>query len=163
MSRPIAWSAAALAAALAVAAIVFLLERAPSGPVEPAWDRQACAHCRMHLSERGFASQLHTEEGEVLFFDDPGCLFLWQAERGVEAAAIYHHHLREERWLAESETGFVRVDPTPMAWGFGAVERNAPGALAPEAARREVLRSRGAASPTSRMRSEEEGHGQPAH
>lgn len=139
MSPRIAGIAAGLAALLAVAAAVVLLERAPSGPVEPAWDRQACAHCRMHLSERGFAAQLQTAEGEILHFDDPGCLFLWRAESGAAAAAIYFHHLREERWLAEAEAGFVRVAPTPMGWGFGAVERDAAGAVTAAIASAEIL------------------------
>lgn len=159
MSRPAVWTAVALAAALAVVAAVLVLERAPSGPVEPAWDRQACAHCRMHLSERGFAAQLHTADGEVLHFDDPGCLWLWQREQGVATAAIYYHHLREERWLAEADTGFVRFDPTPMAWGFAAVERGTPGARAPEEARRAVLEPDGAAAPAGGRN----GHGEPAH
>lgn len=139
MTRRVAWLAVALAAALAGVAAVRVLERAPAGPIEPAWDRQVCAHCRMHLSERGFAAQLHTAEHEVLFFDDPGCLFLWQAESEAQPAAIYFHHLREERWLAESEAGFVQVSPTPMGWGFGAVDRDQAEAVAPAAARAGVL------------------------
>ncbi len=159
MSRRILCAVAGLAAALAVAAVIGRLERAPRGPVEPAWDRQACAHCRMHLSEHGFAAQLQSAEGEVFFFDDPGCLFLWQAEGGAGAAAIYFHHLREERWLAAAEAGFVRVAPTPMGWGFGAVERGAPGAIAPDESRRAVLAAAGGVAPAPAGG----GHGQPAH
>lgn len=143
MRRALAWGGGGLAAALAVAVAVLLLERAPRGPVEPAWDRQACVHCRMHLSERAFAAQLHDAEGEVHYFDDPGCLWLWQEEKGIAPAAIWYHHLRAERWLAEAEAGFVRVEPTPMGWGFGAVERNEPGAVALAAARAEVLAGAG--------------------
>ena len=154
MRRSVGWTAAALAIALAVVAVVLLLERAPGGPVEPAWDRQACAHCRMHLSERGFAAQLQDARGEVWFFDDPGCLWLWQRDHGAAAAEIYYHHLREERWLTEAQAGFARVETTPMGWGFGAVERSAADALAPETARAEVLAGSGRKGA---------GDGRPAH
>lgn len=144
MRRALVPLAVAAAAALAVALGLFLLQRAPTGPVEPAWDRQPCAHCRMHLSEPGFAAQLRTADGEVFFFDDPGCLFLWQAGRGEAPAAVYFHDLRAARWLAEADAGFVRVAPTPMAWGYGAVARAEPGAIAPADARRAVLAAAGA-------------------
>jgi len=156
MTRFAVWIGGALAAALGLVATVIFLERAPGGPVEPAWDRQVCAHCRMHLSERGFAAQLHTTEGEILFFDEPGCLFLWQAESAARPEAIYYHHLREERWLAESEAGFVHTSPTPMGWGFGAVERETPGAVDPAAARAEVAALAGGGGTGGR-------DGRPAH
>lgn len=127
-----------LAAALAVAAAAgVLLWRAaapPAGPVEVPWDRVSCAHCRMLVSDPRYAGQLHTEAGEVLFFDDPGCLLLHRAGRqGVRA--VFFRDSRAERWLAEAEVRFVRVPETPMGYGFAAVGEDAePGALAPEAA-----------------------------
>ena len=71
MSSKFVWGVVGLLVLLAAGAAVVVLQRSPTGPVEPAWDRQACAHCRMHLSEPPFAAQLRTAEGEVLYFDDP--------------------------------------------------------------------------------------------
>ncbi len=144
--------------AAGVLLVVRRLERPPAGPVEPAWDRQTCAHCRMHLSERPFAAQAHTAAGEVLFFDDPGCLFAWEEAGGV-ATAIWFHHLREERWVAGAESGFVAAAPTPMGWGLGAVDRDEPGAIAPEEARRQVRQRGMPASPAEAGGAD----GHPAH
>jgi copper chaperone NosL len=121
--------AAGTAALLAVAAL--RLAAPPSGPAAVAWDRTACAHCRMLLSEPRFAAQLVTQHGETLFFDDPGCLVRWRTEHPGEASAAWFHDSRSERWLAEAETRFVPGEVTPMAYGYAAVPRSAelPGAL----------------------------------
>jgi copper chaperone NosL len=141
-----------LAAALAVVAGAgLLLWRAaapPSGPVEVPWDRVSCAHCRMLVSDPRYAGQLHTPAGEVLFFDDPGCLLLHGAGR-ESARAVFFRDSRAERWLAAAEVGFVRVPETPMGYGFAAVARDAePGALSPA----EALAALEAAAPGSAPR-----------
>ncbi|MEB2283070.1 MAG: hypothetical protein OZ922_00165 [Myxococcales bacterium] len=145
MRAAVVWGAAAVAAALAVAGGVAVLQRAPAGPIEPAWDREPCAHCRMHLSEPGFAAQLRTADGAVLFFDDPGCLFLRQAGSRERPQAVYFHHVREDRWLTAAEVGFVGGERTPMGWGFAAVAADEPGAVALEVARAAVLAAADAA------------------
>jgi hypothetical protein len=158
VKRAVLLTLLAAAAAVAVLLVVRYLERPPAGPLEPAWDRQTCAHCRMHLSERPFAAQAHTAAGEVLFFDDPGCLFAWE-EAGGAAAAIWFHHLREERWLAGADSGFVAAAPTPMGWGLGAVDREETGAIPVDEARRRVRQRGMPAAPVEGGGDD----GQPAH
>lgn len=112
---------------------------APAGAVDPVWDREACAHCRMHVSEPGFAAQLHTPDGEVLFFDDPGCLFAYLDEHpALHPTHMWFHHVREPRWIPADRVRFVRVSPTPMGYGLGAVDRPEPGSLTLEQARERV-------------------------
>jgi copper chaperone NosL len=115
----------AIAAALGVAALALVLWRAaapPAGPVEPAWDRVACARCHMLLTDPAFAAQLHTPAGEVLFFDDPGCLLLHRAEPGAAPAGVWFHDSAGDGWLAEADVRFVPVPETPMGHGFAAVD-----------------------------------------
>jgi hypothetical protein len=112
-------------AGLVMSAMVYgvtLAQRRPEGPVEPIWDREACAHCRMHVGERAFAAQLQTEEGEVLFFDDPGCLLL-HAERAAKAPrAMYFRHATEDRWILAAQVRFTHVKTTPMGFGLAATD-----------------------------------------
>lgn len=120
--------------ALVAAAFGVLVVRAqglPSGPVDLAWDKVACAHCRMHVGERGFAAQLQLTDGRVLAFDDPGCLMGWldQSAPPPEVHATWLHHHTEDRWLARTDTAFVPVTPTPMGFGLAAVAAGTPGAL----------------------------------
>lgn len=124
-------------AALAVGAFVALLLRAqelPSGPVRVAWDKTACAHCRMHVGEPGFAAQLQLRDGTVLDFDDPGCLVSWLDAHPRDAGddtvhAVYFHHKSEDRWLSRAEVGFVEAVPSPMGFGIAAVDAVTPGSM----------------------------------
>jgi copper chaperone NosL len=130
----------ALAAALAAPAC-----RRGEGPQPIVFDREPCAHCRMLISEPRFAAQLQGADGTVASFDDPGCLFAYQAARPPAEGALWFHHVREERWLPGDRVAFTDVTPTPMGYGLGAVDADTPGALAlgearARVARREALR-----------------------
>jgi copper chaperone NosL len=99
------------------------------GPQPIAFDREACAHCRMLISEARFAAQLETRDGEVQSFDDPGCLLAALAARSPQVRALWFRHYREERWLSGDEVAFVPGERTPMGYGLAAVAAGTPGAL----------------------------------
>jgi hypothetical protein len=123
-----------------LAFVVARAQRLPEGPVEIVWDREACAHCKMHIGDPAFAAQLQTRDGRVLDFDDPGCLLRYEAEEHPEEHAVYFHELRGKRWLRRDQVGFVEVTPTPMGYGLGAVELGTPGAISPDEARARIER-----------------------
>jgi copper chaperone NosL len=101
----------------------------PEGPEPVAWDRTACARCRMLVSEPSFAAQLQQLDGAVFEFDDPGCLLLHLHEQRPAVHAVYLHHREEERWLEREQVAFIPAGPSPMGYDLGAVERERPGAL----------------------------------
>jgi copper chaperone NosL len=103
--------------------------RLPDGPQPIAYDREACAHCRMLIGDPHFAAQLQTQDGEVRSYDDPGCLIADLTQRAPRVHALWFHHLREERWLDGDHVGFVETARSPMGYRLGAVEAGAPGAL----------------------------------
>jgi hypothetical protein len=114
--------AVAIAAIAAVALLVTSTSGPPDGPVAIAWDRTACEECHMHVGEPRFAAQIHTDDGEVLVFDDPGCLLRWADAHHARPHAVYYRHVREARWIPESRVAFVAISPTPMGYGLGAVD-----------------------------------------
>ncbi len=114
----------------------------PTGPVAIVWDREACAHCRMHVGEPGFAAQVQLQDGSVLNFDDPGCLLSWLDKDPPPLHAVYFHHQREDRWLSREQVGFVPAQHTPMGFGLGAVDKTSSAAIGLEAAQAQ-LRGRG--------------------
>jgi len=114
---------------LVLVVVALVTCRRPSGPEPIAFDREACAHCHMLISDPSFAAQLQTADGEIFNFDDPGCLLRWRAEHVQSVRAVWFHHLRDERWLPEAEVAFVPVARTPMGYGLGAVDAATPGAL----------------------------------
>ena len=138
---PVALALLAVAGALLFVAVNVLAAGArPSGPVDVVWDREVCAHCRMHIGEPAFAAQLQTSDGRVLSFDDPGCAFQLIDQSAPEVAALYFRHCREDRWIAATEAAFVRVAQSPMGFGYGAVVATDTDAIPFEAVRADVLR-----------------------
>jgi copper chaperone NosL len=133
--------AGGVAAAAAALALAFQRAQAPpEGPAPVAWSRQPCARCRMLVGEPRFAAQLHTAAGEVLHFDDPGCLLLYQRDAKPDPRATWFHHAHGDRWIPGRDAVFVPLSPSPMGYGLGAVARGeSPGALSPDAALRHAL------------------------
>jgi hypothetical protein len=120
---------------------------APEGPLPVPLDRVACARCGMLVGDARFAGQIHTQGGEVLFYDDPGCLPLHAEERRDDLRAHWFHAQDGERWIPGDEAAFAQGEATPMGYGLGArapgvgpLDRAAALALARarEAARREA-------------------------
>lgn len=141
--RPADWGfpLGLIVALCAVAGFGWMLLRAqdlPTGVVPIAWDKEACAHCRMHVGEQGFAAQLQLTDGRVLNFDDPGCLFSWLEANPATVHATWLHHHTEDRWLSRADVGFVPVAPTPMGFGLAAVAASAPGAIGWDAAAAQI-------------------------
>jgi hypothetical protein len=101
----------------------------------------------MLVSDPAAAAQRHTADGEVLHYDDPGCLLVSLAS-GDDASVLYFHHSSEDRWLTRDEVRFAPAAHTPMGYGLAAVDAShAPSALSLEAARESALaqdRERGA-------------------
>jgi copper chaperone NosL len=118
-----------------------------AGPEPIVYDREACAHCRMLISDPHFAAQLRTADGFALSFDDPGCLLAFLAARSPEVREIWFHHAREDRWLAGGEVAFAPVAHTPMGYGLAAVEAGAPGAMTLADAQSRVAAIPGRAAP----------------
>jgi copper chaperone NosL len=111
-----------------VVGIAWWLMRPQQGPAEVAYDRVACAHCRMLVSEPRFAAQLRRGTGEVLFYDDPGCLLLHRLQIADPESHAWFHDSRSERWLEDERVAFVRVAESPMGYGIAAVPRGTEGA-----------------------------------
>ena len=134
------WPAAAVVlAAGGLALFVSRSESLPQGPRPVVWDKTSCAECRMAVSEPGYAAQLQLADGTVLDFDDVGCLFMYLDATAPQVHAVYIHHVREERWVAQEKVGFVAAGPSPMDYGLGAVDRATEGGLPFEEARERVL------------------------
>lgn len=77
----------------------------------------ACAFCRMMVSDPRFAAQVVSPGEEPLFFDDIGCLAnrLRNVQRAAGAAVYVADH-RTRDWIPASEAVYTRVDSlaTPM-------------------------------------------------
>lgn len=112
--------------ALRIAATVSLLFLAAcggeaDGPAPLDTKNEACAWCRMSVSDLRFAAQLTAPGHEPKFFDDAGCLRDWLKEPREDApwtAWVSDHRTKE--WVKAADAVFV-LDPavqTPMNSGI---------------------------------------------
>lgn len=116
----------------AIAGIAVVLQRGSAqeeGPRPIVWGQEACAHCRMHISDPRYAAQLVTHAGDAASFDDPGCLFLHLAALAEPPADLYFRHASADRWLRAPDVAFVQGGPTPMGFDLMAVEPGASGVV----------------------------------
>ena len=114
----------------------------PDGPDQLVWDRTACATCKMHVGEPGFAAQARLRDGRTLAFDDPGCLFELLDDIEAEVHTIWFHHRHDDRWIRADRVAFVSAEPTPMGFGIAAVDLGDADARTFEAVRREFAEKR---------------------
>jgi copper chaperone NosL len=124
--------------AIGVAFVRFNQVTLPEGAVPIVWDGEVCGHCKMHVGDPRFAAQLQTTSGDVLNFDDPGCLFDYLQSHEASIHALYFRNYDEDGWLAESDAGFLPVEDSPMGYGIRAVSKKTPEAQGIDGAKSQV-------------------------
>lgn len=111
-------SARDAAALLALAVAGAGCERGPPPPAPLDTRHEACARCRMAVSDARFAAQLVAPREEPRFFDDVGCLRDFLAARPArparEVAYVADH--RTKAWVRARAAVYARVPglETPM-------------------------------------------------
>ena len=102
---------------------VYLLAACTAGdPVarSPRWNKDACAHCRMAVSEPAAAAQLVGAGGLVRHYDDLGCLLADRAAHPELAAAAVFVVApgTTESWVRAEQVRFQDGGRTPMGFGY---------------------------------------------
>ncbi len=81
-----------------------------------------CSMCRMAISEKRYAAEFITKEGEATKFDDIGCLRDYIKTRGNrdQVAAYFVSDYESREWIDGSSALFVKSDEfaTPMGGGI---------------------------------------------
>lgn len=90
----------------------------PPAPAELDTRTEACASCRMGVSDRKLAAQLVAPSEEPLFFDEVGCLrdYLKAHPRPPRGALAYVADHRTGEWIPAARAVYTRVPTlsTPM-------------------------------------------------
>ncbi len=95
------------------------------GPREINFDRDICATCLMGLAERNFTAQSVNTHGDVVWFDDLGCLVKymetddWEKFDGKDAIS-YIADSKTGEWINVNDAWFTFGDHTPMGYGYSA-------------------------------------------
>lgn len=105
-------------AAIAVIGLALACAQGPPPPAELDTRNEACAHCRMTVSDARFAAQVVAPGELPRFFDDIGCLADWlMQQRALPADAVaYVADHRTRAWVRADLATYTRVPglETPM-------------------------------------------------
>jgi copper chaperone NosL len=118
-------------------ALAAACSRAPSWPPEPAelhLGEDACAECRMIISEARYAAQLRTRDGAVKLFDDLGCLLTHRRGTATDPLGVFVLTGDSPSWSRGDRVHVVqsRDFTSPMGYGLAAfASREAAEAEAP--------------------------------
>lgn len=87
------------------------------------YGEEACAHCRMIINDDRFAAALSSTSGELLKFDDVGCLVAYRQANPEQPTRTWIRGYQSGQWL-DADSAFFVYGPqlqTPMASGLAAV------------------------------------------
>ena len=91
-----------------------------------------CIECNMDVEDLDYAAQLITKEGDTYFFDDIGCVVLWLENHSPETQIILTQTLDTHQWIDATKAWYSRIAPSPMGYGFAAVEKHKEGLVSYE-------------------------------
>jgi len=82
----------------------------------------SCKTCNMLIEHMDYATQAVKKEGETYFFDDIGCMVHWLEKNTDPIVKIYVKTLDIHQWVEAKKANYSRIAPSPMGYGFAAVE-----------------------------------------
>ena len=97
-------------------------------PREVNYDRDICAQCLMGIADQPWAVQAINSHGEVLWFDDIGCLNeymkgeSWKKFKGNGKVQLWVGDSENKgKWLDAKKVHYTFGKHTPMGYGYSAV------------------------------------------
>ncbi len=86
------------------------------GPRDPSWGKDVCAHCRMTISDKKFATQLVGPGNQWRYFDDLGCALETMRDKTSEEGQLYVRS--DDAWVLARTSRFNDGFKTPMNFGY---------------------------------------------
>lgn len=90
-------------------------------------DEYSCAKCKMDVHALDYATQAVKKNGDTYFFDDIGCMILWLEKNSEGVVVKYVRTVDTHQWIKAEEAHYSRIAPSPMGYGFAAVEASKAG------------------------------------
>jgi copper chaperone NosL len=112
--------------AIILALLLTACESKPRGPV-PIDRDDACASCRMAISERRYAAELIDQDGNIYKFDDIVCMLRFAHARGFKPSKATFYvtdYATGKDWVDARQAHFIKLRTSvssPMASGLVAV------------------------------------------
>jgi len=88
-----------------------------------------CSDCNMDIEDLEYLAEIITKNGNTYFFDDIGCVVLWSKKHKDEIAKMFTQTLDTHKWIDVKKAWYSRIAPSPMGYGFAAIENKKEGLI----------------------------------
>ncbi len=88
-----------------------------------------CSECSMSIEDLHYAAQIIKKNGNTYFFDDIGCLILWLQNHSSDIQRMVTQTQDTHKWIDVKKAWYSRIAPSPMGYGFAAVENKQEGLI----------------------------------
>jgi hypothetical protein len=88
-----------------------------------------CSECNMDIERLEYAAQIISKNGNTYFFDDIGCVVLWLENHSPDIHSMLTQTLDTHQWIDVKKAWYSRIAPSPMGYGFAAVENKKEGLI----------------------------------
>ncbi len=88
-----------------------------------------CSECSMNIEDLTYAAQIISKNGNTYFFDDIGCLVLWLQNHSPDIQRMLTQTQDTHKWIDVKKAWYSRIAPSPMGYGFAAVENKKEGLI----------------------------------
>ena len=99
----------------------------------------SCKRCNMLVKHMDYATQAVKKNGETYFFDDIGCMVHWLEKNADSVVKLYVKTLDTHQWVEAQKANYSRIAPSPMGYGFGAVEMHKEGLISYDKVKQYIL------------------------
>ncbi len=101
-----------------------------------------CSECNMDVETLEYAAQIILKNADTYFFDDIGCVVLWLEGHSPKIKAVLTQTLDTHEWIDAKKAWYSRIAPSPMGYGFAAVEKRKEGLISYEEMRLLMLQGK---------------------
>jgi len=111
-----------------------------------------CPQCNMELPASNMHTAIIEDNGNINYFDDPGCMILWAKKNGMDCngvkAKIFSNDTK--RYIKAMDAFYTINEKTPMLYGFSAYEKEQENSIDFKEVKIRMLRGEHMANPKIR-------------
>ncbi len=115
-------------------------------------DLKICPQCNMELPKSNIYTSTISEDNNIHYFDDIGCMILWAKDNDINFTSMKAKVFTKDslKYIDSTKAFYTINEKTPMSYGFSAYENPKDGAINLDEVIMKMLRGEHMANPRIR-------------
>lgn len=115
-------------------------------------ETKICPQCNMELPKSNIHTAQLNKDGEMIYFDDVGCMVLWTKDNNIDLKTLKPEVFSNDskKFIDAFSAYYMINEKTPMMYGFSAYENTKDGAVSFDEVTLRMLRGEHMANPKIR-------------